>query len=463
MNIKKILKTKKIMLYGNEETCKQIKYILNDESIKIVKKIENLKKSKNEIIILCYISKKERKKINKQFKYKKDYININNLYKLLNKGYLKRYKITKHNIRYIYYIIRPKFKNINIISKIKNEYLRPSEMLIKVLNSKKLKINCKNLEEKANIDYKGELWGCCPGWITIPFGNIKEDKIYNDYTSRIIKLSSLNKTYCFCNLNACKYNYEDNIQKKLKSENYPKELTISIDKSCNLKCSSCRKKFYNAKKTQLANQDEIIEKLKRTGWLEKSIIILAGQGEVFYSNSYKKILETDIKRNTIKILTNGTLLNKKNWEFISSKYNNVYISISIDAANKDTYWKLRKGNFNYLMKNLKMLGNLRKENKIKELQLNFVVQKDNYKEMKEFIKIGKENNVDKIQFTKLNNWKTFKKNEYKDKCLIIDDKYLNYELYNYLKDSIFKDEIVDLKQFEQLINNSQIYYGENNE
>ena len=115
------------------------------------------------------------------------------------------------------------------------------------------------------------------------------------------------------------------------------------------------------------------------------------------------------------------------------------------------------------MKNLKMLGNLRKENKIKELQLNFVVQKDNYKEMKEFIKIGKENNVDKIQFTKLNNWKTFKKNEYKDKCLIIDDKYLNYELYNYLKDSIFRDEIVDLKQFEQLINNSQIYYGENNE
>ena len=97
MNIKKILKTKKIMLYGNEETCKQIKYILNDESIKIVNKIENLKKSKNEIIILCYISKKERKKINKQFKYKKDYININNLYKLLNKGYLKRYKITKHN------------------------------------------------------------------------------------------------------------------------------------------------------------------------------------------------------------------------------------------------------------------------------------------------------------------------------------------------------------------------------
>lgn len=467
MKIEQILKSKRIILYGNKEICEQIKYVLNKKNIKIVTELKNLKKTKNTIIILCYISKKEKKFIKQHFKYRKDYINISNLYKILNKGYFRKFEISTKNLANICHIIRPKFTNMFFINQIPEKYLRTSEMLLKALNSPKKSIDCNNLERMCNIDSNGQIWGCCATWVKIPFSNLlknKETDLYDNYAARIIKLSSLNKTYCFCNFNKCKYNHQKTTEnKELNTKKYPDEITISIDETCNLKCTSCRKHYYKASKKEKFKQNLIVEKLKKTGWLDKSIITMAGQGEVFYSNIYKDILKSDIKRDTIKLLTNGTLFNKKNWDFISSIYKNIYISISIDAATKETYQKLRCGNFEYLKKNLEMLGKLRKENKIKEIQYNFVVQKDNYKEIPEFIKMAMEYNVDMIQFTKLNNWGTFTNKEYIEKSMLIEGKYLQYELYKMFQDPIFRSKKIDLIAFEEYINNSKDIYKDRDE
>lgn len=107
-----------------------------------------------------------------------------------------------------------------------------------------------------------------------------------------------------------------------------------------------------------------------------------------------------------------------------------------------------------------MLGNLRKEGKIQNLQFNFVVQKDNYKEMIKFIEMGKSFNADKILFTKLNNWGTYSKKEYLEKCLIIDKKYLNDDLYKTMQNPIFKERKVDLTTFENYISASKKIYGD---
>lgn len=382
-----------------------------------------------------------------------DNLNLKQIYRILDKEKIK-YRITKHNIRNIMYIIRPKFKNIKIINKIKDEYLKNSEMLIKVLNSQPKNINCKKLEETIYIDYNGDCWGCCPGWIKTQFGNIENKKMYNSYRAKIIKLSSINKTYCFCDLAKCKHveTKDNQIENKLLDKNYPEEITIAHDKTCNLKCSSCRKKYYKNK--HIRKTQKITNDITTSPWIKKSAIILAGQGEVFFSKEYKKILEK-IENDTLKILTNGIFLNKKNWSTIN-KYKNLYISISIDAATKETYFKLRSGNFDTIIKNLEMIKNERKEN-LKELQLNFVVQKDNYKEMIKFIELGKKMKVDKIQFTKLNNWGTFDNKEYQEKSLIMDD-YLKKELYDVLKQDIFKDEIVDIVSFKKYMDKSKIKY-----
>lgn len=455
---------KKIAFYGNKDVCKQLAYVLNVHDYIIVDDITNYNQCYK--LIVCNDYNKIWKEIKSQkLKRRTDYYKMNDIYKELNKGFIRkltfdkyRFYLNKHNLINIVYIIRPKINNIKILSKIPIEFLKPSEMFIKTINSSQKNIKCNNLEETGYIDSDGYLWGCCPGWVKFPFGNfLKEQDFYDKYMARIIKLSSLNKTYCFCNLNLCKYNNQGQ-RKEFKTKPYPKELTIAFDKTCNLKCSSCRKCYYTADKKDKQRQNKIIESLIKSGWLDKSIMIMAGQGEVFYSDIYRKILMSNVKRDTIRILTNGTLFNEKNWNLIKEIYINIYVEISIDAATKETYQKLRCGNFDYLLKNLRMLGELRKENRIKWLQFNYVVQKDNYNEMKDFVELAKHLNADMVQFTRLNNWGTFTKNEYKDKCLIIDDRYLQYDFYNILMDPVFKDKIVDIQSFEEFISNSHEYY-----
>ena len=74
--------------------------------------------------------------------------------------------------------------------------------------------------------------------------------------------------------------------------------------------------------------------------------------------------------------------------------------------------------------------------------------------------MGKSFNADKILFTKLNNWGTYSKKEYLEKCLIIDKKYLNNDLYKTIQNPIFKEMEVDLTTFENYISASKKLYGD---
>ena len=111
------------------------------------------------------------------------------------------------------------------------------------------------------------------------------------------------------------------------------------------------------------------------------------------------------------------------------------------------------------MKNLDMLSILKKEGKIEQLWFNFVVQRDNMYEMIDFVKFAKEHNVDRVQFTKLNDWRVMSREEYLDKCLIIDNNYLDYDLYKILQDPIFKEDFVDIEFFNVYMDNSKKVYG----
>ena len=181
---------------------------------------------------------------------------------------------------------------------------------------------------------------------------------------------------------------------------------------------------------------------------------------MFFSPEYLKILKENPEGKEIRILSNGTLFNESKWNFIKDKYKKIDVAISIDASTPETYFKLRRGNFNVLLKNLEMLGKLRKKGKISNYTYNYVVQRDNLDEIIDFIKLGKRFNVDKIQFTKLNNWETTTLEEYDRNCLIKDG-YLDYELYKLFKNPIFKDPIVDISNFKKHIKKSDEIYMQN--
>ncbi len=406
--------------------------------------------------------KKDQKKLEKMnYKASIDFYTIDNLY-----DYLEQFsrKYETHNRTEFY-------RDLESINMIPNYLLSLPEMLIKVLYSKPKDIECTILEREANIDIYGNVWGCCPTWISKSFGNVfYEDDFYNNYYARMVKLSSINKTFCFCNLNMCKY-FERDYKKlstkdiQLNSLEVPEQLTLSIDRTCNLRCNSCRREFYRPSEEEKQESLLISNILKEKGWLNKSCLLIGGQGEAFFSPTYLKILKDDeIFGKTIKIMSNGILFTKEMWNLLERKYKEIYVAISIDAASKETYLKLRHGNFDILMKNLEMLGELRKQGKIVSYQFNYVIQKDNIHEVLDFIHLAKRLHVDILQFTKLNDWSTTSKEEYNENSLL-DGDCLSYELYTLLQDPLFQDEMVNIESFDTYMKNSNKKYknGEANE
>ena len=204
----------------------------------------------------------------------------------------------------------------------------------------------------------------------------------------------------------------------------------------------------------------ISDNILASGYLEKTQeLIIAGQGEVFYSPYYRKLIDGKLKRKYIHILSNGTLFNKENWNLIKDKYETIDVMISVDAATAETYKNLRGGNFNILMNNLRMISELHKQGKIRCWNLNYVVQRDNFREMPSFVRLAKSLGVDSIGFQKMLNFRNLSEKEYLEKSLVIDDEYLNYELYQVLQDPIFQDPIVDLRGFKRYILASNSRYG----
>ena len=441
---------KNLIFYTDTLINREIAFILNIPYVYINKLTK--KEIKNRMVFIQ--NNKDAKKLKeKGLKQGKDFITFKDLYKYFDQ-FNREYELVNRKER--------KFKHsLKEIDKINPEELSLSEMLVKVLYSNPRDIDCKIIEEQANIDFNGDLWACCPTWVCKPFGNIILDEdMYNNYYARMIKLSALNKSYCFCNLNMCKYydrKHLKDFEPKFEIREYPQQLTISTDKTCNLRCNSCRTCFYKPSEEEKNTTQLITKKLIESGWLNECCIFIAGQGEVFFSKEYIEMLKSAINGKTVKILSNGILFTEDKWNIIEKRFKEIYVAISIDAATKETYKKLRHGNFDVLLKNLQMLSQRRKENKIWSFQFNYVVQKDNYKEMIDFVKLAKKFNVDIVQFTKLNDWLTTTQEEYRENCLIIDD-YLNYDLYKVFQDPIFQDPIVNIDSFDELIENSKKHY-----
>lgn len=346
--------------------------------------------------------------------------------------------------------------------------LKPSDLLRYVLRAPiNDKIQCCYLETKVRITANYEVKGCCSA--IVPFGHLLHDgeldEIYHSAYARIVKLSSLNRSYCLCNFNGTCKGYcpegEPSSTEAWQTPKLPEYLFLSFDHSCNLCCKACRTAPYLMDVAARRRATLTVAKLLRSGWLEQvDTVCMAGAGEIFYSPYYRQLLTTDLQRQQIEILSNGTLFNDSNWQLVAGKYKTIDVQISVDAATAETYRKLRGADFDNLMKNLNMLSDLHRQKKIRKFGLNFVVQRDNFREMPAFVKLGQSLGVDHIQFQRMNYFggSVFAAEKLRNYCLIIDDKYLEYDLWCVLQDPIFKDRIVNLKGLQRYIDASERRY-----
>lgn len=343
-----------------------------------------------------------------------------------------------------------------------HKYLgRPSELLKKTIFDRSYyDLSCDTMLNHLEILYEGNTRCCCTTFVSQNLDNVleKDSKdLWHSNLHKVMCLSTQNKTYSFCNKTMCPLfvakNKDDvvNLDLNVQYSNMtdaPKVVAMGYDSSCNLMCSTCRNELHFAKEKELEKINRITKKVEDEYLLDCDFLILAGDGEVFASNAYKAIYESEnCHPEYIRLLTNGTLFTKERWEhFIHNKNCKVMLTVSIDAATKEVYESIRRnGNFEQLEKNMEFASRLRKNGQLSYFRMNFVVQRENYKDMIPFVQWGEKLGVDEVFFTKILNWGTYTEQEFKEISMFDDDGVTpKSELQEIIENTVIKNSrIVD--------------------
>ncbi len=240
-------------------------------------------------------------------------------------------------------------------------------------------------------------------WTSLPAQNIRKSVLDGSYKycDHIVcpRLNELintgRKPYLFREIEEFKKIYNIHTEEDIINfKTPPEEILFGFDRSCNLRCPSCRINLisnddlespqHKAKLHLLKSiEDNFASNLKR--------IMVTGSGDPFYSKIYRDyLINFDITKypnlEQLQIITNGNLLDEKLWNKMKATPYIKTIEISIDAATKDTYENKTRlnGNWDRLINNLKFLS---KQTTINQFICSMVVSKHNYKEMYMFYEI----------------------------------------------------------------------------
>jgi radical SAM protein with 4Fe4S-binding SPASM domain len=262
------------------------------------------------------------------------------------------------------------------------------------------------------IDEDGDVMLCgCQLHMPYVIGNIYKDTLQNIWLGEKasqVRQSVIDEEFTYCNW-ACSAlpALFDRPEILPTLADFPKTIKIDLDRSCNLKCPSCRESVIMEKYSpkidkQIDLYKEIVQWAKQNTSTQISIIPLAS-GEIFASYSGLQFLRSliDYPHDNIHltITTNGTLLNK-NQELIKNiKHLIKHMAVSIDAATPETYNIVRGGDWSELMLGLEFIQSIN----IPSLHFSFCIQKNNWHEIKLFPELANKFNA-LIIYQKLLDW-----------------------------------------------------------
>ena len=140
------------------------------------------------------------------------------------------------------------------------------------------------------------------------------------------------------------------------------------------------------------------------------------------------------------------MFTEKYWEKMKKIQKNIKcVIVSLDASTESTYNVVRRGgNWNALLNNLGFISELKEQGTIPYLRLDFVVQRENYKEMVDFIKIAKRFKATKCYFSLVSDWGTWPVEEYKKNAIWKKDHPEFESFLKVMRDPIFNEKFVDL-------------------
>ena len=272
---------------------------------------------------------------------------------------------------------------------------------------------------------------CCPDWINNnKIGTFSDNlgELWKSDAIKEFKKSVTDGSFSKCNCEKCPFLnnlissgkllrgpiQERSIGEKMIAEyaDTPSLINFCFDRSCNLKCPSCRKDFIVASTEEQVVINNKIKEIEDSFGREVRTLRLSGSADPFASVSFRRYLQKFNpkkypKLKEIFLHTNANLWTPTMWDSMPQIHKYVKnCEISIDAATKETYETKTRigGDWEILHENLKMIQNIEA---LESITLSFVVQYNNYTEMLEFY--NHFNNVIKnkrilFQFLKINDW-----------------------------------------------------------
>jgi len=304
---------------------------------------------------------------------------------------------------------------------------------------------CRRPFEQFYVDETGDVHLCCPEWIAMPAGNVLATdpiKIWEGRVSGNIRRSIADQSFRHCI--ACPFlpgpagcvtaDPPSNLPVPLIDT-----LTMAYDPTCNLACPSCRK----GPRGRSQRSREIQEILLGSGIFEKVVhLSSSGNGDPLASSLYWELLDRlppdEYPALKLKLQTNGLLLDGKAWERLGEYAERVVeLLVSVDAARAQTYREIRGGDWLRLEWNLQEI-----QRRQVPLQLNFVVQADNFLEMLEFVGMARSYGARRCYFSALDKWNegAYDDDEYRKKAVHLPGHPEHQHLLRILQSPVLRDE-----------------------
>ncbi|MCQ5131142.1 SPASM domain-containing protein [Butyricicoccus faecihominis] len=334
--------------------------------------------------------------------------------------------------------------------------------------------------ERIEILPRGEVYTCCSGHLKSGYsiGNIYTDDFDEMWNCDKVKKLRYSVTmgdfeychdYCMWLANRDRLEGEDATHPVRKKEgsisfsnwktctisHLPKYITLGCDETCNLQCPSCRtsKRFLNKEQSKRV-EEMLINKVRPLLGNCRQLEMLS-TGEVFASmaccNFLKTLSAEEFPQLKLSFITNAQLFTRTLWnDFFNLHKIPIILYISMDAALKETYEAIRFGaKWEILCENAKFISQLRKNGNIERLTLNFVVQKQNYREMETFVELGRKWGADAVRFQYLTNWGTLSTEQYKEDNVFYPENSAFQEAVNTLER--LTSQVTDIKVLENIL------------
>ena len=304
-----------------------------------------------------------------------------------------------------------------------------------------IKNTCNIVTNNLAMDYKGRVFNCrCSGHAPFSLGYAHEfntfDEIFNSPIGTKHRQSVDSKQFIYCATQFC--GIEGNNLSQYSGKYY---IALEMDFSCNLTCPSCRNRmiFVNDPKI-LKEYDNVIDNLCK--WIqstEKQVVIEFCGGDSYASIYYESLIKRLVQfKNTIVLTRTNGLLLLKNADVIENHLSQILLSISIDAASKDVYEKVRRGGkWTTLIENLEYVKRLTDANPTFLVESRFTIQRDNLDDVIPFLEFSKKYNL-RINYGVMEDWGVWI-DKYEENCAHLPSSPVFEKFIKIINDPIFKE------------------------